>query len=94
MWRGDFQVIRTLDDPASLAQFTEIWHTRRLFEAGSTDLSEFTYKLDISSTHDSGRWLYRPDGLITTPSAKAGASVYIIPRADAFNALLGLEPDR
>jgi len=88
----NFEVVRTIDDPASLTRFAELWRTRQKTKAGPTESSEYPFKLDIAANYDSGRWLYHPDGFTKVLSATSG-NVYLVDDVAAFNAVLGLAGD-
>jgi hypothetical protein len=85
-----FEVVRVLDDSASLVRFAELWRSRREVESDSRPLSEFPFKLDIDANHRSGRWLYSADGFTTLLTVKV-SKVYFIDDASTLNRILGID---
>ncbi len=83
-------MLRTIDDTATLAEFTRLWQARERVDSDPLKLSEYHVALDIAANHGSGRWFYRTDGLTTLLSAKSG-NVYRVHDASSLNALLHLK---
>jgi len=85
----DFEIVRTLDDPVSLARFTALWAAREKSGSFVESYAGFPFKIDIAASRDSGRWLYRPDGTTAILSIKS-TEMYVVDDPAAMNALLGI----
>jgi hypothetical protein len=86
-----FAVVTKLDSSAKVLEFNDHWQAKTTQPFLSSALNErtFTYKLDIKASEGSGRWLYRPDGLLYR-LAHNEKPVYKVRRPRDFNVLLGI----
>ena len=64
----DFSIVRTIDDPAGLEQFSQLWAERRV--SSRVFPIDFAVVLDIEGGPSEGRWHYHSDGLTRVLSIK------------------------
>ena len=86
----NFAVVKTLASRVELTEFRSHWSQKKKLDKNSSVESrlQFTYKLDISASNKSARWLYQPDGQIVVLT-KAKEPVFKIQEPEAFNKLIG-----
>ncbi len=73
IWDTDFQVVRTIDDTAALAEFNDVWEDRIVVSLA--ERPQFSHKVDVVTGEGSTRWLYHPGGYATVLS-KTEMSVF------------------
>ena len=89
-----FTIVGEVSSAVQLLEFSSAWSAKKRIERSSSDvdLRTFRYKLDVKTNDraSGGRWLYRPDGLVTKLD-HAVKPLYEVADPKAFNALLGIE---
>ena len=85
IWDQDFHVIQTIDDPATLGEFTKMWNART--EVSPSERPTYSHKVDIMTDKGSTRWLYDPRGYATVLS-KTMTPVYCFRNPEALNSIL------
>lgn len=81
-----FEIVKVINDKASLQLFERIWKTKR--KVKSSVAPQWLYKIDIEGKGHGDRWLYDPGGYVQVLS-KAKVPIYEIPTPDPFNQLIG-----
>lgn len=86
---GEFKKINELTQPKGIEAFYSLWQTKTASDKKiKTDWSK-GFKIDISGSNDSGRWLYH-DGWLMPLSKFASVGLYQIQNYQKFELMLGI----